>query len=95
MSDFHRSDWDALVAAFTEFFRDAGTVTITDEAAAFAGVGTGFELARDGTSRSFMPLHELGGRWERVQFDEAAREVRIRGNAMEYVYRVPGGGRRR
>jgi hypothetical protein len=37
-----------------------------------------------------MPLHEMGGRWDRVGFDEDRLAVVIEGDGFSYTYRVPG-----
>ena len=86
-----RGDWSAVKATFAAFFAGLGAVTIDDDAVAFtaASVGTGFELRRDGTSSSFMPLHGLEARWDEVAFDDDANEVRIRSAGTTYTYRVP------
>ena len=58
-------------------------------------VSDGFELRRDGTSRSFMPLHGLELRWDAVRFDSERLEVTVQAEGVRYVYRVPHGGTRR
>jgi hypothetical protein len=86
-----RDDWDGVADAFRSFFAGRGDVTVGDDRAAFrsAHVGTGFELGRDGTSRSFMPLHGLELRWDAVAFDPDAAEVRLTAEGVDYTYRVP------
>ena len=86
-----RSDWPALRAAFTEFFAGAGEVSAGDDRVRFDGsaAGTGLELRRDGTSSSFMPLHGLDARWDRVRFDREADEVVMEADGVSYTYRVP------
>ena len=91
MTAFRRSDWDAVVAAFTAFFGPLGEVTTTDASIAFAAprAGTGLEIDRDGTSRSFMPLHDLSASWEVIEFDHAQHVVRLEAAGAVYTYRVP------
>jgi hypothetical protein len=85
-----RAQWDEVVEAFSRFFEGRGEVVVTENEIEFRASITGLSLRRDGTSRSFMPLHELGARWEEVEFDPSGREVRLRGSDMTYTYRVPG-----
>jgi hypothetical protein len=86
-----REDWERIGAAFRGFFEGRGEVMVDDERAVFRAesAGTGLELGRDGTSRSFMPLHGLDLRWDVVVFDEAAAEVRVMAEGARYTYRVP------
>ncbi len=86
-----RDDWGAVDAAFRAFFAGFGDVDVTPDRASFSAeaAGTGFELGRDGTSRSFMPLHGLDLRWESVCFDVYAMEVTVRSDGGVYTYRVP------
>jgi len=81
--------WSDISQAFVAFFGPLGTVSQSDEELAFAADDTGLILGRDGTSRSFMPLHELGTRWDRVAFDAANWQVVLSAVGIEYVYRVP------
>ncbi len=84
-----REDWDHLVRRFCDFFQGAGTVETSDDAVVFRAASTGLELHRNGTSTSFMPLHELGARWDEVSFDDEAGEVQVRGDGTLYTYRLP------
>ena len=84
-----RNEWDAVVVAFRHFFEPLGTVTITATEVEFEVEETGLSLGSDGSSRSFMPLHALGMRWETVEFDDNSMEVRLAGDAGTYTYRVP------
>jgi hypothetical protein len=87
-----RRDWSSVVEAFVRFFEGLGEVRIDEDRVEFGGaptVQTGLALRRDGTSTSFMPLHGLEARWERVRFDEAREEVVLEGSGVSYVYRVP------
>ena len=84
-----RSDWDSVVSSFEHFFAGLGTVEIGDGRASFSAEGTGFELARDGTSRSFMPLHESNLAWDRVTFDQGEMTVTLTDGRSRYRYRVP------
>ena len=84
-----RSDWDSVVSSFEHFFAGLGTVEIGDGRASFSAEGTGFELARDGTSRSFMPLHDSNLAWDRVTFDEGEMTVAVTDGRSRYRYRVP------
>ena len=87
----HRDDWATLVAEFQRFFGPLGEVTLEDDAVEFSAdpavVVTGLELRRDGTSHSFMPLHDMRAGWHSVEFSDGA--VSIIGNDATYVYRVP------
>ncbi len=74
-----RTDWPAVVAAFRTFFDPLGSVTVDDDEVEFAAAGTGLAVRRDGTSKSFMPLHDLEASWETMVFDHAAGEVTLRG----------------
>ena len=87
-----RTDWQTLSESFAAFFNDLGDVTIEPDRLGFAlpASGTGFELRRDGTSRSFMPLHGLELRWDAVRFDREHLEVTVQAEGARYVYRVPG-----
>lgn len=93
MISVHRSDWPAVLAAFTAFFESLGTVKTDGETASFAAPesGTGLVLGRNGTSTSFMPLHGLTGSWEEVTFDPEGRTVTVSGDGFAYTYRVPPG----
>ena len=84
-----RAEWDSVVSAFTAFFEPLGEVTVSDDEVEFAVVDTGLSLGRNGSSRSFMPLHDLGMRWDSIELDESAMEVRLVGAAGSYTYRVP------
>ena len=84
-----RNDWHAVVAAFSEFFAGVGNVTAAGDSVVFAAGDTGLSLNRDGTSQSFMPLHELGARWDAVTFDSDAATVELRSSGVSYLYRVP------
>ena len=91
MEPIERSQWSVVVDAFGSFFAGLGTVEVGDDAVSFAApeAGTGLNLHQDGTSTSFMPLHEMGGRWERVTFDVDHLEVVVAGEGFSYTYRVP------
>lgn len=91
MTPIDRSSWASVVSASTAFFTDLGDVETDDRSVAFSAphAGTGLTLNRDGTSTSFMPLHEMGGRWNRVTFDTAEHEVVVEGAGFSYTYRVP------
>ncbi len=93
MISVDRSDWPAVLSAFTAFFESLGTVVTDGQTASFAApeAGTGLVLGRNGTSTSFMPLHGLTGRWEEVTFDRAGRTVTVSGEGFAYTYRVPPG----
>jgi hypothetical protein len=85
-----RNDWPAVAAAFKSFFSQlAGTVGQTDDEVEFDAGFTGLTIHREGTSRSFMPLHDLNARWEEIEFDEIAHEVTLIGDGATYTYRVP------
>ncbi len=91
MTVIERDDWDDITRAFAAFFAGLGDVHVDGEQAAFTAeaAGTGLELNRDGTSRSFMPLHGLNLRWNSVSFDTQAMEVTLSAAGAEYTYRVP------
>jgi hypothetical protein len=84
-----RRDWPAVVDAFESFFDGIGRVSTTEAAVEFSADGTGLSLDSDGTSRSFMPLHDLSSTWNRVGFDSAARCVHVWSDTAHYTYRVP------
>ena len=90
-TEVDRADWDEVTSAFTDFFEGFGEVTVTGEFARFAAdtAATGLELCRDGTSRSFMPLHRLDLRWDSVRFDDERHEVQVVAAGAAYTYRVP------
>lgn len=91
MSSASRSDWATVVASFAAFFEGLGTVAVDGDSASFAApeAGTGLVLGRDGTSKSFMPLHGMRARWENVTFDTDERTVTLSGDGFAYTYRVP------
>ena len=91
IEDFHRRDWDAVVAAFRQFFEPLGDVSVTPDSVAFAAphAGTGLEIDKDGTSQSFMPLHDLSARWDVIEFDHDQHVVRLEAEGGVYTYRVP------
>jgi hypothetical protein len=91
-----RSDWDGVVSSFRSFFAGLGTVVTDTETASFAApeAGTGLVLGRDGTSTSFMPLHGLTARWDRVAFDRHDEAVTVSGDGFSYTYRIPPALRR-
>lgn len=84
-----RSEWERVAAEFSEFFGGLGEVTATDHELTFLADDTGLSLAVDGTSRSFMPLHDLGATWEQVTFDRDTWRVVLAAEGFEYTYRVP------
>jgi hypothetical protein len=91
MSSVDRSDWATVVASFAAFFEGLGTVAVDGGTASFAApeAGTGLVLGKDGTSKSFMPLHGMSARWETVIFDADERTVTVSGDDFAYTYRVP------
>lgn len=84
-----RADWAAVSAGFAAFFEGAGAVEIDDERATFRAEITGFSIAADGTSESFMPLHTVALGWDEIVFDRTAFEVRLTGPAGAYTYVLP------
>ena len=85
-----RGDWPALAAAFHGFFDElGGAVEEADGEIAFDAGFTGLAISRDGSSRSFMPLHDLSATWESIEFDESSHEVTLTGGTATYTYRVP------
>lgn len=84
-----RDNWAAVTEAFRGFFAGMGAITETSAEIEFDAGFTGLAIHRNGTSRSFMPLHDLSARWEAIEFDDAAREVTLIGGSSTYVYRVP------
>lgn len=86
-----REDWDELAQTFREFFADLGVVTISDDELVFDGGFTGLAVARNGSSRSFMPLHDLSASWDRVDFAADGSTVKLEGDGLAYTYRVPPG----
>jgi hypothetical protein len=86
---FTVDQWDGLVEEFSRFFDGRGDVHVSRDELTFRTSISEFSLRRDGTSRSFMPLHEFGSRWEEVEFDPKGREVWLRGVDTTYTYRVP------
>lgn len=84
-----RADWESVRNAFRAFFDALGTVEVTDDVASFRSGITGFSVAADGTSESFMPLHRVSLGWDEVAFDHEAWEVRLHGPAGSYTYVVP------
>lgn len=93
MDSVARSDWDEVLASFRSFFAGLGTIVTGTDTASFAApkAGTGLVLGRDGTSTSFMPLHGLTARWDRVIFDRDEQAVTVSGDDFSYTYRVPPG----
>ena len=92
MVTIDRRSWPEVVSTFEEFFGALGEVSSTDEAVSFSAiprVDTALELRRDGTSSSFMPLHDLQSTWESVTFDSEALEVVLTDGSTSYRYRVP------
>ena len=84
-----RSNWAEVVAEFERFFSDRGALSITADEVSFDADNTGLTLHRDGSSRSFMPLHGLDARWDAVIFDHEAQEVTLLGESTRYLYCVP------
>jgi hypothetical protein len=84
-----RTDWDSVRSAFAEFFAGRGDVEVDSDRASFRAAITGFMIAADGTSESFMPLHSIALGWDEVEFDPDAHEVRLRGPGGAYTYVVP------
>ncbi|NNC93162.1 MAG: hypothetical protein HKN80_11805 [Acidimicrobiia bacterium] len=91
MDFIDRSSWSAVAGAFSSFFTGLGAVAADDRRVSFSapGAGTGLTLSRDGTSESFMPLHEMGGRWDRVAFHADDQAVVVEGDGFSYTYRIP------
>ena len=83
------ADWPAVVARFRSFFEPLGKVTVLEGEVEFAAVGTGLAIRQDGTSKSFMPLHDLEAAWETIVFDREACVVKLIGPNATYTYRVP------
>lgn len=97
MTTIARSEWETIRNEFASFFAGAGTVTTEPTELVFDGgptIATSLAIRSDGTSRSFMPLHDLEARWDRITFDRTADEVILETDAMAYVYRVPPALRR-
>lgn len=84
-----RSDWSTVVVAFRGFFEPLGEVVASEDGVEFKADITGLALRQDGTSKSFMPLHDLEAAWETILFDHEACEVRLIGAGATYTYRVP------
>ena len=84
-----RRDWPAVTAAFREFFEPIGDVSVSSDELEFASAITGLAIRRNGTSRSFMPLHSLEAAWETIVFDHDGDEVKLIGDGATYTYRVP------
>ena len=84
-----RSDWPSVVAAFCEFFEPLGDVTVSADEVEFASAITGLAIRQDGTSKSFMPLHDLEAAWDTIVLDSDADEVKLIGAGATYTYRVP------
>ena len=80
--------WAEISETFAAFFGPLGSVRIEVNEVSFAAGDTGLVLGSDGTSRSFMPLHELGTRWDSVVFDASAWRVVLTSDDIEYIYRV-------
>lgn len=78
-----------MIVAFREFFEPIGNVTVSPDEIEFASAVTGLAIRRDGTSRSFMPLHDLEAAWETVVFDHDGDEIKLIGAGTTYTYRVP------
>jgi hypothetical protein len=90
--DIGRADWPAVVDAFRAFFDGLdGTVREAGNEIEFNAGYTGLAIHRNGTSRSFMPLHGLDAAWDTVVFDRDSYEVTLVGGTTRYVYRVPPG----
>lgn len=77
------------MAAFVAFFGGMGTIEQSDDEVIFAADGTGLALSRNGSSRSFMPLHALEAGWDVVVFDKSNHEVKLMSGTTTYTYRVP------
>ena len=84
-----RGEWAAVTAAFSRFFDGLGVVDVDGRAARFRADETGFDLAADGGSSAFMPLHEARIQWTEVTFDLEAATVTLSDGGSTYVYRVP------
>lgn len=84
-----RRNWVGVTRAFRDFFEGVGTVKLGPDELVFEGEGTRLALHRDGSSRSFMPLHDLRGTWDKVTFVLSEHEVRLWSNDLTYTYRVP------
>ncbi len=83
------SDWSSLAVHFSDFFDGLGEVTISESELVFEAGYTGLSVARDGSSRSFMPLHDLAAQWDRIRLDRDERLVVLEGDSVTYTYRVP------
>ena len=84
-----RADWSSVVASFREFFEPFGKVLVSADEAEFVARGTGLAVRQDGTSKSFMPLHDLEAAWETIVFEKEADEVKLVGPSATYTYRLP------
>ena len=84
-----RDDWATVVASFRRFFEPLGEVVESPDEIEFIADITGLAVRRDGTSKSFMPLHDLEAGWETIVFEHEAGEVRLIGAGATYTYRVP------
>ncbi|MGI9667484.1 MAG: hypothetical protein ACR2N2_10330 [Acidimicrobiia bacterium] len=82
-------DWQAVADAFRHMFAGLGAIVEDPTGIRFLAEETGLDLGRDGTSRSFMPLHESRLRWDTITFDEAEREVLLTDGCSTYLYRIP------
>lgn len=91
IDDVPRHNWADVVAAFRRFFEPLGEVTETESSIAFAAprAGTGLDLGKDGSSRAFMPLHDVQLSWDVVEFDHDQHVVRLEAAGGVYTYHVP------
>ena len=89
-----RQDWPTVVASFRAFFEPFGRVVVSADEVEFGAAGTGLAIRQNGTSKSFMPLHDLEAAWETIVFDHEAGEVKLVSPAATYTYRVPPNLRR-
>ena len=84
-----RTSWPDVVAVFTRFFEGLGEVAVEDGTVSFEAPDTGLSVSRDGSSKSFMPLHGLSLTWDTITFDPTRWEVRLAGPGGTYSYVVP------
>ena len=88
-STYHRAAWDSIAHAFHTMFEGLGEVTEDRDGIRFRTDETGLDIRRDGTSRSFMPLHASSMRWTDATFDMTNDAVMLSDGTSSYLYRVP------
>ena len=89
--EFEITQWDDIVAKFTNTFNGLGTVLHNEKIASFTSkapdVETGIAIYSDGQFSASMPHHGIDSMIQKVIFSH--EEITLKGDSIDYTYRIP------